>query len=244
VPASDDPDNTRLLEREPDISVISPVYLTERYSEELCARLGRALEPVGPYEIVLVDDASPERNRGTLRRLARSNDRVRVVELDVNRGQHAAVLRGLSEARGSRVVVMDADLQDPPEAVPRLIEELSPEIDVVFGGRRGRYESAGRLLTSKLYKWLLHIFAGVPRDAGMFFALSREAVDRLLSFDEARPVVVEMIGRARLKSISIPVERRRREDGVSGYSSAARARMAGTGLWSAVRHRASRRSAT
>ncbi len=229
------------MQNYPKISVIAPVYLTEDCAEELCLRLARALERVAPYEIVLVDDDSPARSAGTLRRLARSNDHVRLVELNFNGGQHAAVLRGLSEARGSRVVVMDADLQDPPEVVPRLVEELSPEVDVVFGGRRGRYESIGRLFTSKLYKWLLHILIGVPRDAGMFFALTREAVDRLLCIDEARPVVAEMIGRARLKCISIPVERRPRYDGISAYSSTARSKVAWTGLRSAVRHRASRR---
>ena len=111
-----------------------------------------------------------------------------------NIGQQRAVLAGLAQARGSRVVVMDADLQDPPEAIPVLLDALSGNVSAVFFGRRGRHQSIVRHLTSRLFKTLLHMACGTPPDAGLFVAMDRRMVTRLLPIGRPGPSVLAMMG--------------------------------------------------
>ena len=182
------------------------------------------------YEMVFVDDACPAGSLEALRRLAARQPHVRVTALERNVGQHHAVLIGLSQARGRYAVIMDADLQDPPEALPRLLQEVDKGFAAVFAGRRGRYESTGRLLTSRVFKTLLHLLTGVPRDAGMYVALSRPMIDHLVARHERRPFVVAMIATSGLPLTSIPIARLPRRSGVSTYSSWKRLKAG----WSAV----------
>ncbi len=100
--------------------------------------------------------------------------RVRLLSHAANRGQHQAVMTGLAAAQGEWSVIMDADLQDPPEALPALLNKGRVGYGAVFAGRRGRYESAGRLLTSRLIKWTMRQLTGLPSDAGIFVAINRE----------------------------------------------------------------------
>jgi glycosyltransferase involved in cell wall biosynthesis len=207
------------------------VYRNAATLRELHRRLEGALGP-RLHELVLVDDGCPDGSRAAMVELAEEDPRVRPVVLGRNVGQHAATLAGLRQATGSWVVVMDADLQDPPEAVPALIARAEAgDVDAVFGGRQGRYESRSRLLTSSVYKRLQGALVGVPRDAGTFVAISRPLADQLLTMGGPRPSLVTMIGCAGRRIVSIPVERAPRTDGRSAYSHAARALSA----WRALR---------
>jgi glycosyltransferase involved in cell wall biosynthesis len=211
------------LLRIPAISVVVPVYRNADTLRELHGRLCKALEGAGvSFEILFVDDACPAGSLGILHDLVRRDPRVAVLALASNVGQHRAVLAGLGHARGEKVVVLDADLQDPPEAIPDLLNKLHEGYGAVFAGRRGRYESPARLLTSRLFKWLLHKASGVPADAGLFVAMNREMVDRLLAYDEPRPFLVAQMGFTGLPLASIPVERTPRPGGESAYSFRAR----------------------
>ena len=202
----------------PDLSVVVPVYRNADTLEELHRRLGRTLDHAGlGFEIVFVDDACPEGSRSVIERLASGDPRVTGIYLSENGGQQRAVLRGLSRARGEWAVVMDGDLQDPPEAIPDLLQAGQPDALAVFAGRRGSYESSFRLLTSRLFKLTLHLLCGVPSDAGLFVALRRPAVDRLLALPRRCPFVVAMVGAARVPMVSIPVVRARRPSGGSAY---------------------------
>ncbi|MBI5510388.1 MAG: glycosyltransferase family 2 protein [Deltaproteobacteria bacterium] len=208
------------------VSVVVPVYKNRATLDELCRRLRTALDGAAltPFEILLIDDACPEGSSLVARALAAHDPRVRAVSLKSNAGQQRAVMVGLRLARGDWVVTLDADLQDPPEAVPGLIAAATPETSAVFGGRRGRYEPALRLLTSRLFKRTLRLLTGVPADAGMFVAMRRPLVLRLLQMPVRRPFVVAMIGASGLDVLSVPVRRDSRPHGVSAYS--ARARLA------------------
>jgi glycosyltransferase involved in cell wall biosynthesis len=203
---------------EPGVSVVVPLYRTADALPELHERLSRALAGRS-FELVLVDDACPAGSGAAAARLAAADDRVRVLSLPRNRGQHAAVLAGLAEARGGWVVALDGDLQDPPEAVPVLLDAAQElGVPVVFAGRRGRYQSRARLLTSRAYKHVLAALTGVPRDAGLFVALDRAVVDEVLRMHgPRRPSVVAMIGCTGAPSRSIPVERAPRASGRSSY---------------------------
>jgi glycosyltransferase involved in cell wall biosynthesis len=202
---------------------VVPVYQNADTLRELHARLAAALDgAVGEdgWEAVFVNDACPAGSLEVLRGLAAEDERVVVLSLRENAGQNAAVLVGLGHARGETAVVMDADLQDPPEAVPVLIEELGgTNAAAVFAGRRGRYESRWRAAASRAFKWGLHLLSGrrLPPDAGLFVAMRREMIGRLMANASRRPYVVGMIGRAGLPVRSVPVRREESRDGGSGY---------------------------
>jgi glycosyltransferase involved in cell wall biosynthesis len=203
----------------PKVSIIVPVYRNAETLHELYHRLCRVLETRElSFEIIFVDDACPANSLAILRELARSDCRVAVLVLERNVGQHRAVLAALAHSRGEWTVVMDADLQDPPEAIPSLLSERWDGVAAVFAGRRGRYESFFRLLTSRVFKGLLHVLCDVPPDAGLFVAMNRTMVERLLMLNGPRPFVVAMIGCTGLPLTSIPVRRARRPNGSSAYS--------------------------
>jgi polyisoprenyl-phosphate glycosyltransferase len=165
-----------------------------------------------------VDDASPDGAMKVLAELARKDPQVRICALLQNVGQHRAVLDGLAAARGRWTVVMDADLQDPPEAIPLLLDTAqSAGARVVFAGRRGHYQSAGRLATSRLFKRSLAKLTGLPPDAGLFVLLDRATVDRVLALDGKRPFVTAMIGATGARMVSVPVTRAPRPTGSSAY---------------------------
>jgi glycosyltransferase involved in cell wall biosynthesis len=149
--------------------------------------------------------------------LAATRPHVRALHLARNRGQHGAVLVGLALARGRWCVVMDADLQDPPEALPRLLAARDESVAAVFAGRRGRYESRTRLMTSRVFKTWLAWACGVPKDAGIFVLLRRDLVERMVAMRTASPFIVAMIGCSGLSHRSIPVERVPRMGGASSY---------------------------
>lgn len=227
----------------PTISVVIPVYRNASTLEELASRL---LATLGAHasclELVFVDDASPDQSSDVLRMLADRHTDIRVQSLSRNVGQNRAVLAGLEHARGAVAVVMDADLQDQPESIPTLLSALEGDVHAVFGGRKGRYESAVRLVTSRLHKELLHRVSNrrVPLDAGLFVAMSRTMIDRIVAYPDRDPYVLSLMARTRLSMISIPVERARRPDGQSSYGLAGRLRVAWRALSTSLPRRGAR----
>ncbi len=203
-----------------DVSVILPVYRNRITLVELHRRLTDVLQGAAKdYELIFVDDACPEASSELLMEMACGDPHVRLLTLERNIGQQRAVLAGLTTAAGMRVIIMDADLQDPPEAIPALLAKSAEGFEAVFAGRRGNYESTGRLLTSRLYKWMLHRACGVPPDAGIFMVLGRKTAGRLALLNEPHPAMVAMVGCAGTTMTSIPVERSVRPAGRSAYSS-------------------------
>ena len=218
-----------------DLSVVVPVYGNADTVAALQERLAAVLDAEGlEHETVFVDDASPDGSLPALWALARDDHRVRVLALSSNRGQHRAVLAGLRLARGARVAILDADLQDPPEALPALLARAREGYDAVFAGRRGRYESRGRLLTSRLFKALLSLATGVPADAGMYVVMTGALARALAESRPRAPFVVAMIGRATHRTCSVPVRRHRRPSGRSAYNGWARLRTGASALAGAL----------
>jgi glycosyltransferase involved in cell wall biosynthesis len=220
----------------PQVSAIIPVYRNAATLLELHQRLSLVLQSSRQtYEILFIDDACPEDSLNTLEQLAGADAHVGVIALQRNHGQQQAVLQGLACANGQSAVILDADLQDPPEAIPNLLEQLSHGYSIAFAGRRGQYEATHRLLTSRLFKTLLHWVTGVPRDAGIFMALDRQAIDRMLTFYAPQPFIVAMAGCSGLPMTSIPVERSARPRGESAYSSWKRLKTGMLAVYWAVR---------
>lgn len=211
-----------------EVSVVVPVYRSASTLGELSARITKVM--TGPFEIVFVDDASPDDSAEVLRRLEG-----RVVTHPANLGQNAAVLTGFAHAQGSTIVVLDADLQDPPEAIPELLRRKAESgASVAFASRAGDYAGRGRMFTSRIYKRILSRLARVPSGAGLYVAVDRDAAMRIVAMGPV-PSIVAALGLLRLPTIEVPVARAWREG--SAYSGLARLRLACRTLAWVLAHR-------
>ena len=211
-----------------EICVVVPVYRNAATVGELWRRIRDACGEHGIGVCVLfVDDASPDSSLDTLRSLAAEDDRIGVIALQRNLGQNGAVVAGLAHAVGRAVVIMDADLQDPPEAIPRLVAGLT-DFPVVFGGRRGTYQSRWRMLASHVFKRLLWVASRmrIPPDAGLFVALRGDVAEKVLASCGSHPYLVAAIARTGSAMTSVPVPRARRDGGPSAYGASELARVA------------------
>ena len=218
------------------IAVVTPVYGNAPTLEELARRLGAALDGA-PWSLRFVVDASPDDSLAVATGLAAADPRLSVTALARNVGQNRALLAGLAAENQADVwVCLDADLQDPPEAVPVLVERLTRgDANVVVAGRRGAYESRARLATGRLHRAAQARLAGVPSDAGAFLAMDRQGRDALLALDP--PGIVAGVGAAGVRSVSIPVARVPRASGRSAWTARARVRQSARTLaWSVRIH--------
>jgi undecaprenyl-phosphate 4-deoxy-4-formamido-L-arabinose transferase len=171
----------------PDLSVVIPVYNEVSTLEELHHRLERTLKGLSrSYEIIFVDDGSDDGSGDLLRLLHARDPAVRVVRFNRNYGQHAAVFAGLERCRGEVVVTLDADLQNPPEEIPKLLERIEEGCEVVGGVRTPRHDPLVRRWLSWLVNRLTSMTVGVPmRDYGcMLRAYRRSVVEQLLRCQE------------------------------------------------------------
>ena len=167
----------------PDVSVVVTVLDEEASLDELYRRIVAALDGgTRTWEAVFVDDGSRDASFDVLERLHAGDERVRVVRFKRNFGQHPAMHAGLVRARGDIVVTMDADLQNAPEDIPRLVEAVEAGTDVASGRRAARHDSWGRTLPSRLINGMLRRFTGVRiSDFGCAFnAYRRSAVEPML----------------------------------------------------------------
>jgi glycosyltransferase involved in cell wall biosynthesis len=214
------------------VAVVVPVYRNAATLGPLTERLGAALTG-HDWTVRLVVDASPDDSAQVAARLSAQDPRNRVTVLERNVGQHRALALGLAtEPEADVWVCLDADLQDPPEAVPLLLDRLAQgQLAAVFAGRRGSYESRLRLLTGRAHRRLMAAATGLPRDAGAFLALGPAARATVLERDA--PSLVAAIGAARLPVTSVAVTRAARAEGSSAWTTRARLRQsARTLVWS------------
>lgn len=169
------------------MSVVVPVYGCEGCIEELCARLRLALMGMGvTFEIVLVDDRSPDRSWSKIVAACEHFPEVKGVRLSRNFGQHIAITAGLAAAKGDYAVVMDCDLQDPPERIPDLYGKIKEGFDLVLAKRVTRTHSVGRVVGSKAYFFFMRRLSKGNFDSsfGTFSILSRKVINEFLRFGE------------------------------------------------------------
>lgn len=203
------------------MSVVVPVYGCGPCLDELCRRVDHAMRTVTEaYEIILVDDRSPHGDWQTILDIARRHPRVRGLRLSRNFGQHAAIAAGLSEAQGAWAVVMDCDLQDPPEEIPRLYDAAQQAgADVVFARRQERKDSWMRLQFSRWYFKALNLLSDTKVDGrdGALTLMSRKVVTaylRLGEIDRHHTMVLRWLGFAHT---SIDYQQAARPVGKSTY---------------------------
>jgi dolichol-phosphate mannosyltransferase len=180
-----------------ELSVVIPVYNCAGCLRELHARLTASLREVTPdYEIVLVDDRSTDGAWEILRELAREDPRLRVVRLSRNFGQHAAITAGLTRSTGSWTVVMDCDLQEPPEEIPRLYAKAQEGYEIVRAVREGRRHSAFRRFSASVYRRMLSEREG-EIEFSTLSIISRKVVDTFLLLrdrDREYQLVLDWLG--------------------------------------------------
>jgi glycosyltransferase involved in cell wall biosynthesis len=187
------------------------------------------------YEVIYVDDSCPEGSGGLVEKLVGRDDGIVLFKHAVNQGQSWAVFHGLQRARGDKIVIMDADLQDEPEHLPSLFEQLERgDVEAVFAGRSGEYQATSRMKTSRVFKWLMCLVLGVPRDAGSYVVMTRRMADAILAMRSRFPYMLALIGGTRLPVRSMPVLRATRPFGRSAYGDWARLKMAYRGLRTAL----------
>jgi polyisoprenyl-phosphate glycosyltransferase len=170
------------------LSVIIPAYNEEEVLEEFYARITGALDKIDmPYELVFVNDGSRDRTLPILEGICRQDERAVVIDLSRNFGKEIAVSAGIDFAKGDAVVIIDADLQDPPELIPDLIAQWRNGYDNVYARRTSR---DGESILKKLTSYLFYRVIGkmtnidIPADTGDFRLLSRRAVDALKQLPE------------------------------------------------------------
>jgi dolichol-phosphate mannosyltransferase len=164
----------------PLISVVIPVYKAEAMLDELYRRLRDALETVSPhFEIVLVEDCGGDRSWEVIERLSQADPRVVGLQFSRNFGQHYGITAGLDQCRGDWVVVMDCDLQDAPEEIPRLYAKAQEGYDVVLALRGERQDPPLKRLTSWLFYRTFSYLADIDfdGDSGNFRIMSRQVVN-------------------------------------------------------------------
>jgi polyisoprenyl-phosphate glycosyltransferase len=206
----------------PKLATVVPAYNEQDTLIELHRRLKAASEAVvgDSYEIIIVDDGSTDQTWAELEMLSAQDPHVLAVKLSRNHGHQLALTAGLSFCRGERILIIDADLQDPPELLSAMMEHMDEGADVVYGVRTERAgETKFKLLTANLFYRLLGMLADtpVPKDTGDFRLLSRRALDILNGMPEQQRFIRGMVAWIGMRQVPMCYRRERRFGGASKY---------------------------
>ncbi|MBI1751624.1 MAG: glycosyltransferase [Acidobacteria bacterium] len=208
------------------LSIVIPIYNEQENIPSLWERLSKVMaesfaDPGKPWEIVFTDDGSRDRSLSMLVEIAKAEPRVKVVEFNRNYGQHSAIFGAFAEAQGQIVVTMDADLQNPPEEIPKLVAKVEEGFDSVGGWRQGRQnnDSFFRTMPSKIVNAITRRTTGVQmHDYGcMLRAYSRGVVDAMLLCKERSSFIPALANSFAKRIAEVPVAHAERAAGESKY---------------------------
>jgi glycosyltransferase involved in cell wall biosynthesis len=209
-------------------SVVSPVYRAETLVGELVQRLVTTLETLTPhFEIILVDDRSPDASWVRIQEQARQEPRVRGLRLSRNFGQHTAITAGLDQCQGEWIIVLDCDLQDRPEEIPALFAHAQRGYDLVLARRADRQDAWSRKLLSRLFYRVLSYLTDTPQDPAVanFGIYRRKVIAAVLTMRESIryfPTMVRWVG---FRAGYLPVTHAERPTGHSSYGLGKRLRL-------------------
>ena len=205
----------------PHISIVSPVYRAELILDTLILEIKKALNEIGKsYEIILVDDRSPDGSWKKMQQIASNDEKVKIYRLSRNFGQHPTIIAGLSKAKGDWIVVMDCDLQDQPKEIIKLYKETHQGFDVVMARRNNRKDGFFKKLTSKLFSRIFNYLSDIKmnHEVANFGIYNRKVIDEVLNMGDyikSFPLFVYFVG---FNSTSIEVEHAERDSGKSNYT--------------------------
>jgi hypothetical protein len=216
------------------LSIVIPCHNEAAVIDVTHARLTEVLPATGmDFEVLYVDDGSRDDTLERLERIAARDGRVTVIELSRNFGQQAAMSAGLAAARGDAIVITDADLQDPPEVIPEMVEAWRQGVDVAYGRRRRRAgETAFKLVTASLYHRLFArlIPYPMPVDTGDFKLIDRAVADAVVALPEKRRYLRSLVPWAGFRHEPVWYDRHPRAAGETKYSPWKLLKLAGDAL--------------
>lgn len=203
-----------------EISVVTPVYNEEGSILELFGRLRETLDSIDhAWEIVFVDDGSVDSSVELIRQLHAEDTRVRLIRFSRNFGHHIAITAGLDESVGKYVVIMDSDLQDRPEDIPRLLEKLkSSNCDMVVARRQNKKFGLIKRINAQLFNGLMSRLLGKEFVGGVFRVLTRRVVDEVKRCREHDRLLVGLIEWTGFQQSTLDVEHGERFAGETKYS--------------------------
>ena len=204
------------------ISVIIPMYFEELVAEECYKRVSTVLKGINnyEYEIIFINDGSTDKTLEILESIAKNDNRVKVISFSRNFGHQAAVTAGLKEVTGNVAVIIDADLQDPPELIPEMVKLWEEGNEVVYGKRKTRDgESVFKLMTAKMFYKTLNYLSDVdiPKDTGDFRLVDRKVVDKMNSLPEHNKFLRGLWSWLGYKQYAFEYERKERFAGKTKY---------------------------
>ncbi len=219
-----------------NISIVLPVYNEEDGIKNTIEVLENFVEcQIETYEIIFVDDGSVDSSVDIIRHAQSQYENIRLVEFSRNFGHQLAITAGIRYAKGDAVVVMDADLQDPPSVIPNMIEKWQEGFDVVYGKRLIREgESFFKRFSAKAFYRVMRKVANVdiPLDTGDFRLMDRKVVDALSKLNEPEPFVRGLVSWVGFKQTAVTYERQERNAGVTKYPLTKMIRLASDGITS------------
>ena len=203
------------------ISIVSPVYRAEKILPILVSEINLVMERIGEdYEIILVDDRSPDNSWEVMKVLSSQNSKIKSIRLSRNFGQHSAIFAGLTKAKGDWVVVMDCDMQDQPKEIAKLYKKALEGYDIVLGQRENRKDKFLKKLTSRLFYKVFNYLSGANFDNNVanFGIYHQKTIKSILDMGDYVKFFSLFINWIGFKSVSIPIEHGEREEGKSTYS--------------------------
>lgn len=217
------------------VSVVVPVYRDGASLEELWNRMREAFKSqFSDFELILVDDGSPDDSWAKIAALSAADTRVKGIRLSRNYGQHPAIAAGFDHVKGDVVVLMDADLEDRPEDIPELVSRLGADVDIAYTIKKGEQGKLPRRLTSNLFHQVFSRITKteVPLEIGTLRAFSRKVLEAIQAHREHNVLFGPLMISLGFKSVYVPVLRDARETRPSTYSFRRRLNLAAQTLMS------------
>ena len=204
------------------ISLIIPMYYEENVAKECYKRIKKCLNSIKEYEqeIIFINDGSKDKTLEILEEIAQNDKVVKVISFSRNFGHQAAVTAGLQEVTGDAIVIIDADLQDPPELIPEMLKLWEDGNEVIYGKRKAREgESVFKLFTAKMFYKTLNALSDVeiPKDTGDFRLVDRKVVDTVNQLPEHNKFLRGLFSWVGYKQVSFEYERQKRFAGETKY---------------------------
>ncbi len=217
------------------VSVVIPMYYEEAVAEECYNRVEKVLKNIDSYEyeIIFVNDGSKDKTLEILENISKKDSNVKIISFSRNFGHQAAVTAGIKYVTGDAIVIIDADLQDPPELIPEMLKLWEQGNEVIYGKRKTRRgESKFKLLTAKMFYKTLNALSDVeiPRDTGDFRLVDKKVIDVINSMPEHNKFLRGLFSWVGFKQTAFEYERKERFAGKTKYPLKKMLKLAGDGI--------------
>lgn len=204
------------------VSFVIPCYRSEKTVSHVVEEINQKMAELSQYtyEIILINDCSPDNTIGTIRELCKAQDNIKGIGFAKNFGQHSALMAGLRASEGDYVVCLDDDGQTPADEVDKLLDKLEEGYDAVYAKYEHKQHSSFRNMGSKVNELMTRVMLGKPADLfiSSYFAVQRFIVDDMIRYENSYPYVIGLVLRSTKNITNVTVNHREREEGNSGYT--------------------------